>query len=42
MSLEIHRMVEKGSMINTECILCGECVDGCLKDVIRYAFGRPR
>jgi ferredoxin-type protein NapH len=42
MSLDVHGMVEQGSMLNTECILCGECVDGCPKDVIHYAFGKPR
>jgi ferredoxin-type protein NapH len=40
MSLEVQAMVEKGNMFNDECILCGECVDGCPKGVIRYTFTR--
>lgn len=38
MSLEVNKMVQKGSMINSECILCGTCVDGCPEGVIKYAF----
>ncbi|MBI5359719.1 MAG: 4Fe-4S binding protein [Planctomycetes bacterium] len=40
MSLDVYGMVQKGSMADLECILCGECVDNCPKKVIRYAFGR--
>lgn len=40
MSLDVHGMVERGSMRNDECILCGSCVDGCPKKVIRYGFGQ--
>jgi len=36
MSLDVNGMVHKGSMINSECILCGTCVDVCPKDVIDY------
>jgi polyferredoxin len=36
MSLEVNEMVQSGSMKNAECILCGECVDGCPKSAIRY------
>ncbi len=42
MSLKVHKMVQAASMENTECILCGSCVDACPKDVIRYSFGRER
>ncbi len=38
MSLDVHAMVQSGSMENTECILCGKCVDTCPQDVIHYAF----
>jgi ferredoxin-type protein NapH len=40
MSLEVQQMVQKGNMTNSECILCGECVDGCNKKVIRFAMKR--
>jgi len=33
-------MVQRGDMENGECILCGNCVDGCPRDVIRYSFSR--
>lgn len=38
MSLDVNRMVQLGSMENSECILCGNCVDHCAKKVIRYSF----
>lgn len=40
MSLEVESMVKKGSMKNDECILCGECVDGCQAGAVRFRFGR--
>jgi ferredoxin len=33
-------MVQKQAMENTECILCGKCVDVCPKGVIKYSFGK--
>lgn len=39
MSLEVNAMVQRGSLQNNECILCGECVDTCPKKVIQYTFG---
>jgi polyferredoxin len=36
MSLDVNVMVQKGSMENAECILCGECVDTCPKGALRY------
>lgn len=36
MSLEVHEMVKRGDMENTECILCATCVDSCPKKVISY------
>ena len=40
MSLDVNSMVQKQSMENVECILCGKCVDGCPKKAIRYDFGK--
>ncbi|MDH4219188.1 MAG: 4Fe-4S binding protein [Candidatus Aminicenantes bacterium] len=40
MSLEVNRMVQKRSMVNSECILCGTCVDGCPEGAIEYAFSK--
>jgi ferredoxin-type protein NapH len=39
MSLNVNAMVQKQSMENSECILCGRCVDGCPKGAIKYVFG---
>ena len=39
MSLDVEDHVRQGSMVDSECILCGECVDGCPKNVITFAFG---
>lgn len=38
MSLDVNGMVQKGSMVNSECILCGTCVDTCPQDAISYSF----
>jgi ferredoxin-type protein NapH len=38
MSLDVNGMVQQGDMEDGECILCGNCVDGCPKDAIRYSF----
>ena len=40
MSLDVNSMVQKQAMENTECILCGKCVDVCPKGVIKYSFGK--
>jgi polyferredoxin len=42
MSLDVESMVLSGSMKNSECILCGECVDVCAKGAIKYSFGLPK
>jgi polyferredoxin len=38
MSLDVHAMVQKGSMENAECILCGTCIDVCPESVKRFSF----
>lgn len=38
MSLEVSAMALSGNMENSECILCGACVDHCARKVIRYSF----
>lgn len=38
MSLDVNAMVQLGKMENSECILCGTCVDNCSKHAIRYTF----
>jgi len=40
MSLDVHQMVQKGIIENTECILCGTCIDICPEKVIGYFFCR--
>lgn len=42
MSLDVSGMVEKKSMDNAECILCGTCIDSCPNDVIGYAWRNRR
>lgn len=37
-SLEVHDMVNGGNMENSECILCGTCVDSCKRKAIRYKY----
>jgi polyferredoxin len=39
MSLDVQRLVEQGQLNEADCILCGECVDGCPKRAISFAFG---
>jgi formate hydrogenlyase subunit 6/NADH:ubiquinone oxidoreductase subunit I len=38
MSLDVNAIVQNESMANTECILCGSCVDTCPKNAIKYSF----
>ena len=40
MSLPVEDMVKHNSMENTECILCGTCVDGCIQGAISYKWGK--
>jgi ferredoxin-type protein NapH len=37
MSLDVNKMVKRGDMENTECILCGTCVDVCPNKVIKFS-----
>jgi len=38
MSLDVNAMVQLEQMENSECILCGTCVDNCARSAIRYSF----
>lgn len=38
MSLQVEKMVQANKMENTECILCGTCIDGCEFNAIRFTF----
>jgi polyferredoxin len=38
MSLDVNGMVQQGAMEQSECVLCGTCVDVCPKDVIHCSF----
>jgi len=40
MSLDVNSMVKDSRMENSECILCGSCVDNCKSKVIKYSFSR--
>lgn len=38
MSLDVNAMVQRSDMEDNECILCGNCVDGCKVKAIKYSF----
>jgi ferredoxin-type protein NapH len=38
MSLDVNKMVQQGDMRNTECILCGTCVDNCPNNSIKFGW----
>lgn len=38
MSLDVNNMVKSGKMEDSECVLCGMCVDTCPTKAIRYTF----
>lgn len=42
MSLDVHAMVKANAMENSECILCGNCIDTCASQVIRYSFSQGK
>ena len=40
MSIDVETLVAGSSMEHSDCMLCGECVDGCRTAAIRYGFSR--
>ena len=38
MGLDVNHMVINSTMNDLNCILCGECIEKCPKDVINYSF----
>jgi ferredoxin-type protein NapH len=40
MSLPVPAMVQSGKLENSDCILCGTCVDGCESGALKFAFKR--
>ncbi len=40
MSLPVEDMVNHQKMENSECILCGTCVDGCAREAIKFEWGK--
>lgn len=38
MSLPVEKMVSRNAMEHNECILCGNCIDGCTRQAIHYTF----
>jgi polyferredoxin len=40
MDLDVNSMVQNQSMENSECILCGNCVESCPQGAIQYSFGK--
>jgi len=40
MSLPVEMMVKTNKMENSECVLCGTCIDGCEGNVIKFSFSR--
>lgn len=41
MNMEVMDNVKKGNMSHTECFLCGNCIDVCKHDAIRFSFINP-
>ncbi|PDW03779.1 4Fe-4S binding protein [Candidatus Viridilinea mediisalina] len=41
MSLPVHSIVQSERQISDDCILCGNCVDNCKHQAIRFGFGNP-
>ena len=42
MSLDVMEILLENQMENSECVLCGTCIDECPEDVIRYSFSRAK
>jgi formate hydrogenlyase subunit 6/NADH:ubiquinone oxidoreductase subunit I len=37
MNIDVMAQVERGKMNNRECILCGNCIDSCKQDVLKFS-----
>ena len=42
MSLNVTQLLQKGEIKSAECILCGECVKACTKNVLEYKITSKR
>ena len=42
MSLNVTELLQKGEIKSAECILCGECVKTCPKEVLTYKMTNKR
>jgi len=42
MSIDVNEMVKKGNIMDSECVLCGSCVDVCPEGVLSYSFERGK
>ncbi len=42
MSLDVNGMVQQANMEHSECILCGNCADGCARSAIHFSFSSGR
>ena len=42
MSLNVTQLLQKGEIKSSECILCGECVKTCTKNVLEYEITNER
>jgi ferredoxin-type protein NapH len=40
MSISVNSQVKSGEVASADCILCGQCVDGCPNKVLAYQFRR--
>jgi len=40
MSLNVCEMTREKSSDTSDCILCGECIDGCAKKALKMRFKR--
>jgi polyferredoxin len=42
MNLDVMKNVESGQLNDTECILCGNCIDHCKHKALKYSFEKKR
>jgi len=40
MNLDVVKQVQTGQMKHNECILCGNCIDSCKNEVIKFSFSK--